>query len=818
MSSSAVQRRPKDTFQQELDDVIQKRRSKGYSTGFSDAEEVGEDYDDDFDEESDDDDILKQFTKPSKSLNKTMKGKMTKQDWKLPSYLQDDDDESSDDDPSQFLKTTKPTSPTDKLSKKSSKPTPLPQSSVLSKTMRQDDGDNPLLSLLNDNLHGGTATSKSDKPRSKSPFSPDATQTYTSPRGVGSPRVKSPTYAEEKIVSPRSRTKSPLPSTSFQSSKETIPPGMEEKNPISPLISPRLEKDSRNRKKFESENKSENLNPTVPVRRPRKTNGKNQEEKSVDEILSSMRRSLNEDRDSIDRTKSSSEKPVKEGASGSFKSQSIIDFLLDDPNKPKPAPRKKGAEEVEVRRSRSRSGSRPGTPGDLKSHHRSPTPPSARDKKRKESENERVRSPTSSSQDRPSSFPPVTDSIMTSSYDTRARDKRRAKKVKDDVDTQVQRNEQRSPDKTSTTDELLALFEQVNTTDDPNRERKIENPQTTLDERVNPVEEVVDKTINEMSMEKPKQTSSNHLMENVIENIATHNEDTIHEQGYDKPQKENVETTEKKKVPATRLGSSSRMNKSYRTPPVGYQGLGSVTALKQLQTYHGPKEDQALNSTADIRETIYMQWLADREVKIKERKKQEKLKKKEEEEKKVKAEEEKRLDGESARRAWMEDKEKYLKEQEKRKRREERKQREEKMKKEEEKWKSEKKGDMIRKKKIEEARRKHREEEKRKREEEMLQKEKERQKKEENEKALNEWNKKRSTEWVQAKKKEKKEKSKIEKEKQKEKEKKSEEAQDKYAKWRERKEEQLKNDRHRMVEDEDRPTWRPANKVIPFGR
>uniref|UniRef100_H2XSA1 Uncharacterized protein n=1 Tax=Ciona intestinalis TaxID=7719 RepID=H2XSA1_CIOIN len=110
-----VQRRPKDTFQQELDDVIQKRRSKGYSTGFSDAEEVGEDYDDDFDEESDDDDILKQFTKPSKSLNKTMKGKMTKQDWKLPSYLQDDDDESSDDDPSQFLKTTKPTSPTDKL-------------------------------------------------------------------------------------------------------------------------------------------------------------------------------------------------------------------------------------------------------------------------------------------------------------------------------------------------------------------------------------------------------------------------------------------------------------------------------------------------------------------------------------------------------------------------------------------------------------------------------------------------------------------------------------------------------------------------------
>uniref|UniRef100_H2ZL47 Uncharacterized protein n=1 Tax=Ciona savignyi TaxID=51511 RepID=H2ZL47_CIOSA len=166
---------------------------------------------------------------------------------------------------------------------------------------------------------------------------------------------------------------------------------------------------------------------------------------------------------------------------------------------------------------------------------------------------------------------------MTSSTEGRARDKRRSRKIKEsEVDTMVQRDNDTAQEKTSTTDELLALFEQVNTVDDVNRERKVSPVQPVLEDRVkSPVEEVVDKTINEMSMDDPKQRTSQQLIDNVISNVATHNENTIHQQGYEQSQEDIKESSEKKKSKEKRLGSSLRMShKSYRTPPVGYSGVG----------------------------------------------------------------------------------------------------------------------------------------------------------------------------------------------------------------------------------------------------
>lgn len=364
----------------------------------------------------------------------------------------------------------------------------------------------------------------------------------------------------------------------------------------------------------------------------------------------------------------------------------------------------------------------------------------------------------------------------------------------------------------STADDLLSLFETVQV-DGKHEQADVGPAKITVsltEPTKTPIEQVVEKTTNQ---DNSKKTMINGLNDNIIDNVAQHNTEISFDMSdmYAKePENEVIKKKKKTRKPGTY---------SFAHPPKGYSGLGSTTGLMKLQR---KTSDDDLNSSQNIKEAVYLEWLekAEKERKIKIKTESE-IKNKEEETKLEKVKD-KKIENESARRAWMERKEETNKEQQKRRRHLQRKAQEESLQNKEDKWKSAKKCEVMRKKMMEDAKKKHKLQVKKQREEEKLKENDEERKRAESQKALHEWNKQKQEKL----KKEQRELKKIEKQaKRKEtedQEKAAEIAKSKYDEWWAKKASHSRSPRSRKssscyIEDE-KPAWSPANKLVPFGR
>ncbi|CAG5123155.1 unnamed protein product [Candidula unifasciata] len=246
----------------------------------------------------------------------------------------------------------------------------------------------------------------------------------------------------------------------------------------------------------------------------------------------------------------------------------------------------------------------------------------------------------------------------------------------------------------------------------------------------------------------------------------------------------------------------------------------------QLNKSTNSLQEHHFNSTGDIREAIYEEWYKIHLNLAREKKKEEEKKAKEEEEKKKKEVEDKRLEAELSYKAWMEQKKKKLQEVYKEKEKKEKleKERLEQEKKEQidksrkvfETWKG-KKDAVIKtelQKKIEEAKKIERE-----KKQELLKKQKER------ESVHKIWLNKKETQHVihiKQEKKHEKNKRSFEEESKDELKKKEKSAENIYLEWLEKKENQAKLDkvkaRRKLEDEEEKPAWSPASRIIPFGR
>jgi len=220
--------------------------------------------------------------------------------------------------------------------------------------------------------------------------------------------------------------------------------------------------------------------------------------------------------------------------------------------------------------------------------------------------------------------------------------------------------------------------------------------------------------LNDVQVEDAKETSlnldktfegekmtENILNEKIIDNFADLNKDLYLIQDDLQTQKTQIKKAKRKKP----------------KPPSNYQGLGSLTAHHLLQKRSSSCQLEVTNSSTDIRQSIYLEWLAKREKMLKEKKIKDKKNQKEQKEKELEERQEKIESSELARSAWLERKKEELKEKERLKRKAERERRKAILEKEEEKWASSKKCNSIRKKALEDAKRKHREEQREKRRE-----------------------------------------------------------------------------------------------------
>ncbi|BFY97858.1 hypothetical protein BsWGS_00898 [Bradybaena similaris] len=245
----------------------------------------------------------------------------------------------------------------------------------------------------------------------------------------------------------------------------------------------------------------------------------------------------------------------------------------------------------------------------------------------------------------------------------------------------------------------------------------------------------------------------------------------------------------------------------------------------QLDKTSSVLQERQFNSTGDIRDAIYEEWYKEHIHSARQKKKDEEKKAKEEEEKKKKEAEDKRQEAELSYKAWMEQKKKKLQEDHKEEKKEklakekleqEKKEQKDKSKKVFETWKGRK--DAIIK---TELQRKHDEakEVERQKKQELLEKQKDR------EKAHKTWMSKKDQQLliqIKQKKKEEKNKRSFEEESKEELSKKEKSAEEIYHEWIEKKENQARlqkvKARRKSEDEEGKPAWSPASRTIPFGR
>ncbi|CAK8696665.1 unnamed protein product [Clavelina lepadiformis] len=352
------------------------------------------------------------------------------------------------------------------------------------------------------------------------------------------------------------------------------------------------------------------------------------------------------------------------------------------------------------------------------------------------------------------------------------------------------------------TDDVSAILDQVTITNESNRCLPLESSFL-------PTSKKIDRSKPETATQGFPQHSTQMILNSVITKVADHNESYLlnaskQVHSSDNEMEPNISTTKSKKY---------KRKKSFKTPPADYHGLGSLSAFRLLET----QKKVDTSSSSDLRKSIYLEWLANKEKVLKVKKMQSLQEEEKENERKEQDRKEKIMERESARKAWLEEKEVIIKRKERQKTMEQRKQREEKLKKEEERWKSQKKVDAMRQKALQDAKRQHRENQKQKRNEEMIEQKKKSDKKKENQKALDEWMNERSKQWEWDKQTEIKQTRKKEKEILRTQEKKRENAKQAYQSWHTDK--NNRNSSKIIVTHHDcfdKPPWSPANQVIPY--
>ena len=365
-------------------------------------------------------------------------------------------------------------------------------------------------------------------------------------------------------------------------------------------------------------------------------------------------------------------------------------------------------------------------------------------------------------------------------------------------------------------DDLLALFEQVAVTDKPeiplakDSSLVFEQKKQTA-KHMKPSEALAHTIVKQQKASCLKQlSSSQQLIENVIESVAVQNQTYAFANQYNSAKVES---------PDDEMSKCVSTKKKFRRakPPKNYKGLGSLQAFQQLQ--HLSKSTTDLDdvlSTNSLRSGAYMIWLANHEKKTKKKRKQKLLEEENENEKKQKEIEEKVMENASARKAWTQRKEEKMAEQELSKKTFRKKQREERIKVEEEKWKSMKRAEVARKRSLIEARKSHQIELKLKQEDKMIQEQKLKDRKQANKRALEKWNEERGKPWQLERKKNLREKKIKEKAKIEYHARKSKEAKQNFRKWQEKKNQQQCHQHGQITFHEDKPPWCPPSKNQPI--
>nr|XP_039258804.1 ABC transporter F family member 4-like [Styela clava] len=627
MESLKSTKKPKDSFQTELSAAVKKRR------GFNPHVEYTSESEDDYDDDEYDDDFEEEVSTHHSSLKLSPKySHKSKQDddWELPSYLKDDDDDDGyGDGGSMFLKQS--------TSKKQNKPlfdplglnkdSSMPNSGMISEdseSTNNDYADDPILALLNPK----PKKEKQPKPAKRHGKNKEPDQSFL------------PTAGPKRSLSPQ-QSGMDFSGKNFGSSIGYQQERM--KSPVADLSSPKGRK-SPSREKVISPNRSAELKRSLEMQDQRSgliEKRPGSRPKTPQSPMLSGKHSP--ELKGIITTMKSSDSQISLGESkkkkGSDKSESFVDFLLD-PSQPKPAPRKKGSRTTSEGSQPSQSLSPKTIKKENKERKKSPdrlgSPDVLKKQRTLSGERERSKSPKhrslSPGTDKRtlSSMPLPSLQPMAKPLSTRTINQNQGFQLQGDILPEpvpkVSRAEKEKSH--SDADDLLALFNQA-IKDEPvdfqahaREKEKVKSP----------LDDIVQKTAEQKMHEVPRQRSSRLLIDNVIDNVAQHNDGSSSDHSSMSGKDDHEHRTPRKR--------SGR--KSYRTPPANYQGLGSLTMLKELKKKDEKKDKDDLSQSVtseDIRKKIYLEWLAKREEEKNIKRKQE-LKEKKEQEKKLKDEKE----------------------------------------------------------------------------------------------------------------------------------------------------------------------------------